>query len=273
MTPLAGPRLVTVEELRRAWVAVQAGDFRADSRAPRPRPTGADSTAAPVWTPSAGERALPLIGCAGSVGATTWAVALATAHRGSARVVECCTATATGLAAASTAELGLTRDGWQQGSRDHVLLHRAAGPRPGLADVPTPALADGSVLSIVDAAQALEVLLAGSSWLARLVQTAPVRMLAARATIPGLRRLESCLHLLEGGRTLACVLGPPRRRWPRDVAHSVGPLTDALIHAGRLIEVPEDRTLAVHGLTPAPLPESLVAAATTALLLTKGPIP
>ena len=95
-------------------------------------------------------------------------------------------------------------------------------------------------------------------------------MVVARATIPGLRRLESSLHLLDAERAIATVLGQPRRRWPRAVAHGVGGLTAALVADGRLVEIPEDRTLALHGLTPAPLPARLLTAAGALLSLIEG---
>lgn len=270
MTAPTVSRLVAVDELRRAWAAVQAGQFR--TRRPPgspPRTSGPDVTG--VWTPAAGEQVLPVLGCAGSVGATVLAVALATAHEGPARVVECASASATGLAAASRAELGATHPGWVAGSRDQVLLQRADRPRLGWADVPCPAPGDAPGLTVVDVAHPLEALLAGSGWLPSLVRRAPRLVFAARASVPGLRRLESCLHLVDVDRVIACVLGPVPRRWPRDVTHSLGPLTRALVEAGRLVDVPEDRTLAVHGLTPAPLPTSLRTTAATVLLLTKGP--
>jgi len=130
MTTQFAPRPVGVDELRRAWHAVQAGEFRATgaSESTRRRPPRPDSThPRSVWTPPAGQRVLPVVGCAGSCGATMLAVALESAAEGSARVVECASATATGLAAASTAELGppmtagcrghATRSGWS--GREH----------------------------------------------------------------------------------------------------------------------------------------------------------
>ena len=50
-------------------------------------------------------------------------------------------------------------------------------------------------------------------------------------------------------------------------------LADALRHRladGRLVEIPEDRTLALHGLTPAPLPARLLTAAGALLSLIEG---
>ena len=272
MTTQFVPRPVGVDELRRAWHAVQAGEFRATgaSDSNRRRPRRPDSTQARiVWTPPVGERVLPVVGCAGSCGATVLAVALASAAEGSARVVECASSTATGLAAASTVELGATSDGWVQGSRDQVRLERAGRPRPHLDAIPAPPGAEEPMLTIVDVAHPIEEVLAGGGWLADLLAATPVVVLVARATVPGLRRLETCVDLVGAGRVVAAVLGPSRRRWPREVIHSLGPLTGELIAAGRLVEIPEDRVLAVAGLTPAPLPSSLITAAATLLPLMK----
>jgi len=274
MTTPVAPRPVAVYELRRAWHAVQAGEFRAhwhpqnpSLRRP-PRPVASESVS--VWTPSVGEQVVPVVGCAGSCGATTVALALATAAGGLARLVECASVSATGLAAASTAELGVTEAGWVRGSRDQVLLERSDGSCPAGEAVPLPSQADRSLWTIIDPAQPIEQLLAGDGWLAHLLADTPVLVLAARATVPGLRRLETCLALVGAGRVVVAVLGPTRKRWPGQVIHSLGPLTRALITAGRLVEIPEDRVLAVAGLTPAPLPSSLITAAASLLFLTKG---
>ena len=252
-------RPVGVDELHRAWLAVQSGDFR------RPRPTQravapASLATAGEWTPAPEELVIPVVGASGSCGTTTVALALATSVQGRARVVECASASASGLAAASTAELGADDHGWVHGTRDHVQLCRADGFRAAPGTVPTPSPTDTPVVTVVDFGSQLAQVLAGHGWLTSLLADAPTVVVVARATIPGLRRLESSLHLLEAERTVAAVLGPPHRRWPRTVAHTVGALTGALIDSGRLVEIPEDRTLAVHGLTPDPLPARLVTA-------------
>ena len=96
--------------------------------------------------------------------------------------------------------------------------------------------------------------------------------LAATATVPGLRRLEAALAMLRNtgspGTAVAAVLGPARRKWPRAVAHSTGPLTTALADAQRLVVVPTDPKLAKSGLDGDPLPARLLEAATRLLHLT-----
>lgn len=273
MTTQFAPRPVGVDELRRAWHAVQAGEFRTagSTERTRRRPPRPDSTQARiVWTPPAGERLLPVVGCAGSCGATVLAVAMATAAEGSARVVECASATATGLAAASIAELGSTSDGWVQGSRGQVRLDRAGTQRPHVDAIPAPPKAEQPMLTIIDVAHPVEQVLAGGGWLDDLLAATPVVVLVARATVPGLRRLETCVDLVGAGRVVAAVLGPTRKRWPREVTYSLGPLTRSLIAADQLVEIPGDRGLAVTGLTSASLPSSLITAAAILLLLTKG---
>ena len=264
---------VAVEELRRAWLAVQAGAFRHPAtRPPAPPAPQAAAPAGPtasVWTPASGERVLPVVGAAGSSGATTVALALATSAGGRARVVECCTASHSGLVAASTAELGADDVGWLHGSRYLVLLDRADGPRPTLDAVPAPPPAEAPLLTIVDVGHQLEQILAGSGWLSGLLTGGPMVVLVARATVPGLRRLESSLHLLAGV-PVAAVVGPPLRRWPRPVRSSVCRLTGSLIESGRLVQVPEDRQLAALGITPRPLPGPLLGAAGSLFALAEG---
>lgn len=252
-------RPVGVDELRRAWLAVQAGDFRhvrPKQRAVVPASPGA----AVEWTPASDELVIPVVGASGSCGATTVALALATAVKGPARVVECASASLSGLAAASTAELGADDHGWVHGTRDHVQLCRAPGFRETPDTVPTPSPTDAPVVTVVDLGSQLSQVLAGHGWLTSLLADASTVVVVARATVPGLRRLESSLHLLDSDRVVAAVLGPPHQRWPRAVAHTVGALAGALRDSGRLVEIPEDRTLAVHGLTPDPLPARLVTA-------------
>ncbi len=265
--PATQPRAaVSVQELKQAWQAVQAGQFRRHpSEPPATRAAGADpghtsGTLGQAWEPS--EAVLPVVGCAGSVGASTIALALATAAIGPTRVVECCTVTASGLAAASTAELGQHPTGWVQGTRDHVLLERGSDVFIGPDEVPIPADTPHPVtLTVLDVGWELGQLLASPSWLAdRLLQARHV-VAVTTATIPGMRRLEGALALLDGVPVVAAVLGPRRRKWPRGVEHGMGALTRRLDQEGCLHQIPLDRDLANRGLDSQALPPPVLTAA------------
>lgn len=313
-TASASARPVAVSELQRAWSAVQNGDFRHAHATLQPTPppqtdqqavvnstrTGSPggSTSAPHpssllqrpgsspgsqrWMPAPGERVLPVVGAAGSVGCSTVALSLATAAahysdaRWASRVLECCSAPASGLAAASTAELGHHESGWVRGTRGGVLLERASRVLPSAGDIPEPAPISLQAaetdpvhdpcerLTVLDAGWEVGHLLSGDGWLADFLKRAPIVVVVARPTIPGFRRLEAALELLEanhGVPTQIAVLGGRRKRWPRGVERSAGPRIRAALREDRLHEIPTDRHLAAAGLGPAPLPPGLTAAA------------
>jgi len=264
---------VSVAELQRAWHAVKSGQFR---RAVQGDSLTAPSRArtVPSWTPGRSERVLPVVRCAGAYGATTFALALATAADTDARVVECSSATTSGLAAASTAELGAHRSGWVQGSRGDLLLQRTGVALASLHDVPSPMPAEKSTLTVLDVGWELGQVLNTPSWLAAQLSQAACVVVVTCATVPGLRHLEGALTLLDGTPTVVAVVGPPRKRWPKPVQHTAGSLTRAADHAGRLVVLPWDPRLAVAGLDSTPLPATLLDAAATVLervdLRTKG---
>lgn len=262
----APPRpAVGVEELKRAWHAVQAGDFRRHPGASqRPAAPSSHEAGGPPWKPH--ESVLPVIGCAGSVGATTLALSLATAAATatveSARVVECCTVTASGLAPASTAELGQHRTGWLQGTRGEVLLERSSDIFIIPNEVPPPTDAAPAVgLTVLDVGWEVGQLLTSPSWLSDQVLRADHLVAVTTATIPGLRRLEGALALLEETSVIGAVLGPPRRRWPRGLEHSLGASSRQLDQRGAMHLIPLDRGLAVRGLDSQALPTPILTAA------------
>lgn len=259
---------VSVEELKLAWRAVQAGQFR--RRTPKSTavltcvdPARASNLFGRAWEPT--EEVLPVVGCAGSVGASTLALALAIAAIdaiGPARVVECCTVTASGLAAASTAELGRHSSGWVQGSRDGVLLEHGSEILLAPEEVPLPSdTSHPLAVTILDVGWEPTQLLARPSWLADQLLQGRYVVAVTTATTPGLRRLEGTLALLETVPVAAAVLGPRRRRWPRAVEHSLGALTRELDQAGRLHQIPLDRNLAGRGLDSEALPTALLTTA------------
>lgn len=263
VAPSTGRPIVSLGELQRAWEAVQSGRFRSSAHPGSADPTATTSTAAGEWFPA--ETVIPVIGAGGSVGATTLALALATSSSAPARVVECCSSSASGLASASTAELGTTGTGWRRGLRDglhhRILLERAAGRIATAAAVPLPTDPDQPVsVTFLDCGWELDHLLA-DGWLAELVTTAPTLVIAATATVPGMRRLEVVLDAVGSSQVIAAVLGPRRKKWGRSVEGSLGSATRALDAVDGLIEIPLDRDLAVHGPTSAPLPQPLLTAA------------
>jgi hypothetical protein len=259
---------VSVNELKAAWNAVQSGRFRTGTSATRDLREPASPPAGNPWEPGQGERVLPVIGCAGSCGASTISLALAGAAALPARVVECSSVTASGLAAASTAELGLHESGWTRSTRDGVLLERASNVLVSIQEVPTPSVPDRIIaMTVLDVGWEIGQVAATPVWLGEQVRGADLVVLVTTATVPGLRRLEGALDLLARTSTCAAVIGPKPKKWPRPVGYSAGPRTRALKAAGRLVAVPEDRALAITGLDATPLPASLLQAAATLLRL------
>ncbi len=318
-----GTRPVSIGELQRAWNAVQAGSVRAiaapspadpdanpDALTHAPVPVGCGlpdpgrvlTEAGPVvWEAAADERVLPVIGCAGTVGTTTLALALATSSSGTARVVECASATVSGLGSASTAELGLDVTGWRRGRRDRVLLERLGHvlSHPDELPAPIPALTTKSApeaainqlrdhdppaqlehLTVLDVSLPVEQLLTVDCWLSRQILQAPALVLVTIATVHGWRRLEGALALLDATRRAAeakrpagqdelgeqmvhvAVVGPPRKKWAKILTSSAGLHTRRLLEGpGRVWTVPVDRVLFVRGLDSAPLPRPILESA------------
>jgi hypothetical protein len=123
-------------------------------------------------------------------------------------------------------------------------------------------------LTILDAGDATH-LVTGTGWLPAAVRAAPFLVVVTTATIPGFRRLETALELLDRdpGQEVVAVVGPGRRKWPRGVEHSAGPDVRRLLDESRVVEIPYDRTLAINGVDSRPLPESVIAAAARLLAL------
>jgi hypothetical protein len=260
-------RVVSVPELQRAWRAVQAGKFRQGS--PTAAATAEMVPSSRTWAPANGEPVLPVVGCAGAPGASTIALGLASAAGRFARILECRSGTTSGLAAASTAELGLHPSGWRRGMRGDVLLERAAGLLARVDEVPLPSVLDRPLaLTVLDVGWDLRHVLDFPCWMGEQVRAAGVVVVVSRATIPGLLHLETMLSLLGQIRAVAAMLGSPCRRWSKAVWQSSGPMTKAVQDSGRLIVVPHDARLAAMGLDSRPLPQQVLAAARAILELT-----
>jgi hypothetical protein len=252
-------RVVSVPELQRAWRAVQAGTFRQESPAAAARARAVPNP--PTWTPGNAEQVLPVVACAAASGASTIALALASAAGHSVRILEC-RGTTSGLAAASTAELGPHPSGWRRGIRGDVLLERAGGLLTRVDEVPLPSVPDRPLaLTVLDVGWDLRHVLDLPCWIGEQVRTAGVVVVVSRATIPGVLHLETTLSLLGQIRVVVAMLGSPCRRWSKAVKQSSGPMTKALDDSGRLIVIPHDSRLAAVGLDSRPLPRQLLEAA------------
>ena len=265
MSTQSPSRPLGVDELKRAWHALNAGEFRTAPGAGkglRGRGTAAEDN----WSPADGEHTIAVIGSAGSVGASTVALATGLAAVAPVRVIECCSVTASGLAAASTAELGLHPTDWRQGKRDHVLLERASEVLAGVDEVPLPVDAENETqLTILDVGWEAGQLLATDCWLATAVRAADQVVLVTTATIPGMRRAGVAMDLLAGHwqpeQIALAVRGPRRKKWPRGLEHAGGPAVRRALDADGCVEIPEDRELAVNGLDSRPVPAPLISAA------------
>lgn len=245
---------VPVEELQRAWSAVQAGEFRTNNSSRR--------RGVSTWTPT--EPTIVVAGAAGRVGASTVAVSMATACDRSVRVVESGPMHTTGLAAATTAELGVTDTGWRRGTRDRVLIERTTSAFDRVDDVPTPEGSDCE-LTIVDASWDLNQVIRADSWLTSLISDAPM-LIVTVATVPGLRALDTALQMTARPHDTWCaVLGPSLKKWPKALRTAANPRVQTAIDTGRLTTIPTVPTLAMTGLTTDPLPPHLVTACTPVL--------
>ena len=257
-------RPVGVDELKRAWHALSAGEFRTGPGAGE-GPRGRGAAAEDNWSPADGEHTIAVLGSAGSVGASTVALATGLAAAAPVRVIECCSVTASGLAAASTTELGLHPRDWRQGKREHVLLERAGEALAGVDEVPPPIETQNeNQLTILDIGWEAGQLLATDCWLAGAVRAADQIVLVTTATVPGMRRAGVAMDLLSPGQPeqiALAVRGPRRKKWPRGLEHAGGPAVRRALDADRCVEIPEDRELAVNGLDSRPVPAPLISAA------------
>jgi hypothetical protein len=266
---------VALDEIKRAWHALRAGEFALDASACQmgSRRRGRSRT---EWEQAPGETTLAVVGCAGSVGASTIALAAALAAPTPVRVVECCSVTASGLAAASNAELGLHPTGWRRGKRDHVLLERPSEVMAGPGEVPVPTVGphDGQ-LTILDVGWEVGQLLATKCWLTAATLTADRLVLVTSATVPGMRRLEGALDLLTAHGRAAdiwiAVRGARRRKWQRVVERSAGPGVRRALAGDHSVEIPDDSDLAILGLDSREIPAPLISAAGQLLDLSPDP--
>ena len=232
----------TVSELRRAWAALEAGQFAdAEGR------LGIRAT----WTPGVGERVLPVVGAHSTAGASTLALAIATVAA-PARVVECAPTGRSGLVGAATAELG-RRDGWLRGTRDQVVLERWDDENPAKAPIP---LASDVRMTVVDVgSQVLDP--PGLSWLSETLDLVGPIVVVGDFSLPGIRRIQQTLSAPWGGSWVVALRGPKPQRAPRYLRRALDDIGSSLT----LIHLPDDPRLRLRGVDVAPLPPLLLAAA------------
>lgn len=232
----------TVSELRRAWAALESGQF-ADARGRR--------GSGPAWTPAAGERVLPVVGAHGTAGASTLALAIATVAA-PARVVECAPTARSGLVGAATAELG-RRDGWLRGTRDQVVLERWDDENPVKAHIP---LASDLPMTVVDVGSHVPDR-SGLSWLAETLAGVGAVIVVGDLSLPGIRRIQQTLSEPWGGPWVVALRGPKPQRSPQYLRQALADLDSSM----PLVHIPDDPRLRLRGLDIAPLPPPLLAAA------------
>lgn len=243
-------RPVGVAELQHAYRKVLSGDFR----------TSGPARAAQAWRPAG--VVLPVVGACAGAGASTLALALASAA-GHASFVECANPVTSRLTGAATEELG-RHEGWIRGSRGSVTLWRPAHPFHTVDDVPLPPETLGDGLCVLDVAWDAGALTSGASWLGTTLLTSGRVVVVVPATIPGVRRLDTLLRTLQHSAPTLALVGPPRR--PLEVRSGLSQLLrEHALDPSLVVTVPWERRLAVRGVDSHPLPRGLHRAAAAVL--------
>lgn len=242
--------------------AGQTADRLAEPRLVSPDP-GPIGSPVPTWLAGLPGPVL-VVGAHPSAGCSTVAVALAEAAADGAggHLIECADAAASGLAGVSRTELGVGPSGqWRHGRRGDLTVSRPVNVLPATPPDPGPAPA----VTVVDLGHRPGLAEAVGGW------AGPV-VVVCRASVPGIRRVETVLAALAGS-ALVAVVGPPR--WPGPVRASRGAHLRRQEQAGALVCVPQDKRLAVTGLTSGRLPRRVAAAGRRLwqLTLTRPPGP
>ena len=160
-----------------------------------------------------------------------------------------------------------------RGTRGPMLIERAGEVLSSAGEVPLPLPAPAAQLTVVDLAWELSAVLAGDGWLSDLLTSGHPVVVAATASVPGLRRLEAALELLGRRRapaacTVVALVGPARRALARPVAAALDALDRTGDLSGRLVTVPVHTPLRTRGIDSTPLPAPLLRAAGDLLDLT-----
>jgi rhodanese-related sulfurtransferase len=267
-------RLLSVAQLQRALRAARVEHLHSTpptsphvgaSLAPQPAAQLTTRPPAFAWAFSErGATSVIVLAAHPGSGASTVALAIAEAAGASRRVriVECADGTRSGLAAASTEELGVDAAGWRHGRRGEVEVHRLAHRAVTLAGVPAPAAAvdgefEAGALLVLDMGWPVRDVLEAGGWVrAALALAAPV--VVCRVTVPGVHHAEQVLAAL-GRPAVVAAVGP--NRWPPVVTGSCGPVLRQARHDGRVVTVPTDRRLEAAGVSTDALPKPIAAAA------------
>lgn len=202
-------------------------------------PAGAADDGSRPATPRLGGR-VGVLGVSGGIGTTSVALALAEGL-GASRLVELTAPGLSGLAGASTAELG-DDAGWSVGDRRGLRLERRHTPNS------RPLALDGGGWEVWDLGTRLDPT----------TVDAVGQVVVAGCSMPGIRRLEALLDQpTPATPVFAVVTGVPGRRLPRQLRGTLGPRLRAAASGGRLVFVPECPALRIAGITGDPLPRRL----------------
>jgi hypothetical protein len=263
----------SLEELQAAAAAARRGDFalHRPTSAGSPAP-GTPRLAAPTapavrdtsgWRPS-GPVVAVMAGHSGA-GASTVSVTLAEALADAGtrvRIVEIADASRSGLAGATTAELGEDGTGWRRGRRGDIHIDRLAFRAAAIEQVPAPAAAPHpDEVLVLDIGWPARDALAAAGWLATAIAESAL-LLVCRPTVPGIRQTEYLLAELaeQTPATSVAVASIGPARWPGAATASAGPQIRAAREAGRVITVPIDRRVETDGVSAEALPKALAAA-------------
>lgn len=210
-------------------------------------------------------------GAAARVGATVTAAAIGEATGFEVRLVEAGPMQTTGLADATTAELGVLENGWRQGRRGMVLIERTTSSYERPEEVPAPEPTERA-LTVVDVGWDLTRVVSSGSWIADVIASHPL-VLTTTATVPGMRALETALGVCGRDDDVhVVVLGPDRKKWPKAVTAAATGAVAQLAQYGRLHTLPHDRHLAISGIDRAPLPPAVLRAAKSVLTAVTQPL-
>ncbi len=256
---------MSVPAMRAAVVAIRAGlfdDVTGDALAYADQALGAairssaDRPNVPhaPWTRAAGGRVVLVVAGHAGAGASTVALAMAEglAEDRPVQLVDCSEPARSGLAAASTIELGTDGAGWQCGRRGRLDVVRLARRSADGVLPPLPE-ADADATVVVDPGWSATGALLDSPK----TFSDCLLVVVTRVTIPGVRQTE---HVLAAGGREAAIAAVGPARWPRLVEASCGPRLRDARSKRQVVPVPLDGRLHTAGLTGDRLPKPVAAA-------------